>query len=106
MRGFKVSGWEVDTDEVQFAIPRSTKELRSRGCGARDQQEPDRPRLRWVFPARARRAVSVLTWIACAVAPPYAGPRSPTPRRRHRDSGDTTRMARETMVREQIGGAG
>jgi len=55
-----------------FAIPRSTKELRSRGCGARESAGASNdPGHAGFFLRGARRAVSVLTWIACAVAPPY-----------------------------------
>jgi protein-L-isoaspartate(D-aspartate) O-methyltransferase len=91
-----------------LAIPRSTKELRSRGCGARESAGASNdPGHAGFFLRGARRAVSVLTWIACAVAPPYGraevshsgGDATVT-------AGDTTRIARETMVREQIGGRG
>ncbi|MGA7743967.1 MAG: hypothetical protein WCE40_19230, partial [Polyangia bacterium] len=87
-----------------FAIPRSTKELRSRGCGARESARASNdPGHAGFFLRGARRAVSVLPWIACAVAPPYGraevshpGGDASVP------ADDTTRMARERMVREQI----
>ena len=81
-----------------FAIPRSTKGLRSRGCGARESAgSGDDPGHAGFFLRGARRAVSVLPWIACAVAPPYGraevshsgGDATVT-------AGDTTRIARGT----------
>jgi protein-L-isoaspartate(D-aspartate) O-methyltransferase len=51
--------------------------------------------------------VSVLIWIACAVAPPYGRAEvSHSGGYATVTAGDTTRMARERMVREQIGGRG
>jgi len=87
-----------------FAIPRSTKELRSRGCGARESAGASNdPGHAGFFLRGARRAVSVLPWIACAVAPPHGlaevshpGGDASVP------ASDATRMARERMVREQI----
>ena len=79
-----------------FAIPSSTKKLRSRGCGTREFAGASTDTSPGGFFLRgAGRAVSVLTWIACAVAPFHG-----------RAEGDATRMAREMMVREQIAGRG
>jgi hypothetical protein len=83
-----------------FAIPISTKELRSRGCGARESAGASTDAGHAGFFLRgARRAVSVLTWIACAVTPPYGraevshpGGDASVP------AGDAPRMAREAMV--------
>jgi len=107
-RGFTVSGWEVDTDEVQFRDPeihQGTAVARVRGARVRRSQHRSRPR--WFFLRGARRAVSVLIWIACAVAPPYGRAEvSHSGGYATVTAGDTTRMARERMVREQIGGRG
>jgi len=92
---------------VQFRDPeihQGTAVARVRGARVRRSQHRSRPR--WVFPARARRAVSVLIWIACAVAPPYGRRGLPSGGYATVTAGDTTRMARERMVREQIGGRG
>ena len=83
------------------AIPRSARELRSRGHES-VATTPDRKHAGF-FLRGARRAVSVLTWIACAVAPPHGraevshpGGDASVP------AGDASLMARERMVREQI----
>ena len=91
-----------------FAIPRSTKELRSRGCGVRESAgASNNPGHAGFFLRGARRAVSVLTWIACAVAPPYGRAEVSHPGGdASAPAGDATRMARERMVREQIAGRG
>jgi len=86
-------------------IPRSTGELRSRGHESATTAPERKPA--GFFLREARRAVSVLTWIACAVAPPHGRAEVSHPGGdASAPAGDATRMARERMVREQIAGRG
>ena len=88
------------------AIPRSTGELRSRGHESATTA-PDRKPAGF-FLRGARRAVSVLTWLTCAAARPPCGHGefSHPGGNATVSQGDSTRIAREAMVQEQIASRG
>ena len=109
MAWFQSIGMGVDTDEVQFRDPeihQGTAVARVRGARVRRSQQ--RPRPRWVFPARgqAGRERADLDRLR-GRCPPYGRAEVSRPGGDASVSaGDTTRIAREAMVREQIAGRG